>query len=135
MDNLNKKRTEACRGSFNIHGWIPFHRSKSRLRLLLLQVLIRNTTQKELQTIATYYFDGKGKALRPMVAILMARAINYHKERKWVVRGTPLCGFLQVRRRWSCEFSRSTKLRLNELYSNESVLFNSSHREDLPSGV
>ncbi|XP_043601902.1 all trans-polyprenyl-diphosphate synthase PDSS1 [Bombus pyrosoma] len=45
------------------------------------EVLIRNTTQKELQTIATYYFDGKGKALRPMVAILMARAINYHKER------------------------------------------------------
>ncbi|OAD53901.1 Decaprenyl-diphosphate synthase subunit 1 [Eufriesea mexicana] len=46
------------------------------------EVLIRNTTQKELQTIATYYFDGKGKALRPMVAILMARAINYHKQRK-----------------------------------------------------
>lgn len=43
--------------------------------------LIRNTIYKELQTIATYYFDGKGKALRPMVAILMARAINYHKER------------------------------------------------------
>ncbi|XP_076174381.1 decaprenyl diphosphate synthase subunit 1 qless isoform X4 [Ptiloglossa arizonensis] len=45
------------------------------------EVLIRNTTQNELQTIATYYFDGKGKAVRPMVAILMARAINYHKER------------------------------------------------------
>ncbi|KAJ9573748.1 hypothetical protein L9F63_008872, partial [Diploptera punctata] len=40
--------------------------------------LRRNTTIPELQTIATYYFDGHGKALRPMVAILMARAINYH---------------------------------------------------------
>ncbi|XP_046410678.1 all trans-polyprenyl-diphosphate synthase PDSS1 isoform X1 [Neodiprion pinetum] len=43
--------------------------------------LVRNTSQEELKTIATYYFDGQGKALRPMVAILMARAINYHKER------------------------------------------------------
>lgn len=40
--------------------------------------LRRNTTEPELQTIATYYFDGQGKALRPMVGMLMARAINYH---------------------------------------------------------
>ncbi|KDR14770.1 Decaprenyl-diphosphate synthase subunit 1 [Zootermopsis nevadensis] len=40
--------------------------------------LRRNTMEPELRTIATYYFDGQGKALRPMVAILMARAINYH---------------------------------------------------------
>ncbi|XP_063979631.1 all trans-polyprenyl-diphosphate synthase PDSS1 isoform X1 [Diachasmimorpha longicaudata] len=45
------------------------------------QELIMNTNVEELKTIATYYFDGQGKALRPMVAILMARAINYHKER------------------------------------------------------
>ncbi|XP_071866039.1 decaprenyl diphosphate synthase subunit 1 qless [Bombus fervidus] len=45
------------------------------------EVLIRNTTLKELQNIATYYFDGTGKALRPMLITLMARAINYHKER------------------------------------------------------
>ncbi|KAH9640491.1 hypothetical protein HF086_018157 [Spodoptera exigua] len=42
------------------------------------QELERNTNQSELNTIATYYFDGQGKALRPMVAILMARAVNYH---------------------------------------------------------
>ncbi|XP_019767846.1 all trans-polyprenyl-diphosphate synthase PDSS1 [Dendroctonus ponderosae] len=41
-------------------------------------VLRRNTYQEGLYEIATYYFDGNGKALRPMVAILMARAINYH---------------------------------------------------------
>ncbi|PSN33040.1 Decaprenyl-diphosphate synthase subunit 1, partial [Blattella germanica] len=40
--------------------------------------LLRNTTDPELSTIATYYFDGHGKALRPMMVILMARAINYH---------------------------------------------------------
>ncbi|XP_015588460.1 decaprenyl-diphosphate synthase subunit 1 [Cephus cinctus] len=45
------------------------------------QALTENTTQEDLKTIATYYFDGQGKALRPMVAILIARAINYHKER------------------------------------------------------
>lgn len=42
------------------------------------QELQQNTNQAELNTIATYYFDGQGKALRPMVAILMARAVNYH---------------------------------------------------------
>lgn len=41
-----------------------------------------NTNQDELRTIATYYFDGQGKALRPMVAILMAHAINYHMNNK-----------------------------------------------------
>ena len=45
------------------------------------QELIKNTTIEELRTISTYYFGGQGKALRPMVAILMARAINYHKQK------------------------------------------------------
>ncbi|CAH1128690.1 unnamed protein product [Ceutorhynchus assimilis] len=40
--------------------------------------LRRNTYQEDLYEIATYYFDGNGKAIRPMVTILMARAINYH---------------------------------------------------------
>jgi len=38
--------------------------------------------QEELQPITTYYFDGQGKAIRPMITILMARAINYQKARK-----------------------------------------------------
>ncbi|CAH0553204.1 unnamed protein product [Brassicogethes aeneus] len=42
------------------------------------EALKRNTYQKDLYEISTYYFDGHGKAIRPMVAILMARAINYH---------------------------------------------------------
>lgn len=36
------------------------------------------TDLEELDTISTYYFNGEGKALRPMVALLMSKAINYH---------------------------------------------------------
>lgn len=46
------------------------------------QVLRRNTYQEELYEIATYYFDGQGKAIRPMVALLMARTVNYHLYKK-----------------------------------------------------
>lgn len=46
--------------------------------LFCLQLIESGTNQPELDTIAKYYFDGQGKALRPMVALLMARAINYH---------------------------------------------------------
>nr|CAH7718403.1 unnamed protein product [Callosobruchus chinensis] len=42
------------------------------------KALRRNTYLDSLYEIATYYFDGHGKAVRPMVTILMARAINYH---------------------------------------------------------
>lgn len=50
-----------------------------------LQELRWNTNQEELHTIATYYFDGQGKALRPMVAILMARAINHHMHKRYIL--------------------------------------------------
>uniref|UniRef100_A0A1B0BMH6 Polyprenyl synthetase n=1 Tax=Glossina palpalis gambiensis TaxID=67801 RepID=A0A1B0BMH6_9MUSC len=40
--------------------------------------LLVGTTQSELNEIASYYFDGQGKAFRPMVVFLMAKAINYH---------------------------------------------------------
>lgn len=49
---------------------------------IIFQELINNTTQEELQPISTYYLDGQGKAIRPILTILMARAINYHKGRK-----------------------------------------------------
>ncbi|EDV93943.1 all trans-polyprenyl-diphosphate synthase PDSS1 [Drosophila grimshawi] len=41
-------------------------------------LLQSGTSQPELDTIACYYFDGQGKALRPMVTLLMAKALNYH---------------------------------------------------------
>ncbi|XP_066904758.1 all trans-polyprenyl-diphosphate synthase PDSS1 [Halyomorpha halys] len=44
----------------------------------ITQELLMNTNEEELQRIATYYFDGQGKSLRPMVTLLMSRAVNYH---------------------------------------------------------
>lgn len=43
--------------------------------------LNNNAEIEELKTIATYYFGGQGKALRPMVAILVARAVNNHRNK------------------------------------------------------
>lgn len=34
--------------------------------------------QPELQDIAQYYFTGEGKAIRPMICVLMAQAVNAH---------------------------------------------------------
>ncbi|XP_071453245.1 all trans-polyprenyl-diphosphate synthase PDSS1 [Hetaerina americana] len=53
------------------------------------QELRKNTSKPELERISCYYFDGEGKALRPMVALLMARAINehVHRHRPTVDRG------------------------------------------------
>uniref|UniRef100_A0A182MTW1 All trans-polyprenyl-diphosphate synthase PDSS1 n=1 Tax=Anopheles culicifacies TaxID=139723 RepID=A0A182MTW1_9DIPT len=36
------------------------------------------TTHPELNKMAAYYLDGQGKAFRPMITILMAKALNYH---------------------------------------------------------
>lgn len=49
---------------------------------VLFQEINDGTNQSELKTIAEYYFDGQGKALRPMVSMLMGRAINYHLNRE-----------------------------------------------------
>lgn len=46
------------------------------------QELHQGTNQQELIQIAEYYFDGQGKALRPMVTMLMGKAINYHMHRE-----------------------------------------------------
>lgn len=50
--------------------------------LQFLQELHKGTNQQELIQIAEYYFDGQGKALRPMVTMLMGKAINYHIHRE-----------------------------------------------------
>ncbi|XP_034022437.1 decaprenyl-diphosphate synthase subunit 1 isoform X2 [Thalassophryne amazonica] len=38
-------------------------------------------SKAELKYLCDYYFDGKGKAFRPMIVILMARAMNIHSNR------------------------------------------------------
>lgn len=35
----------------------------------------------ELKSVCEYYFDGTGKAIRPMIIVLMARALNIHSDR------------------------------------------------------
>jgi geranylgeranyl pyrophosphate synthase len=34
--------------------------------------------RKELEEIACYYFDGQGKVIRPVITVLVARAVNKH---------------------------------------------------------
>ncbi|XP_017262057.1 decaprenyl-diphosphate synthase subunit 1 [Kryptolebias marmoratus] len=36
---------------------------------------------KELKHLCDYYFDGKGKAIRPIIVILMSRALNIHSNK------------------------------------------------------
>uniref|UniRef100_A0A8C6TLS0 All trans-polyprenyl-diphosphate synthase PDSS1 n=1 Tax=Neogobius melanostomus TaxID=47308 RepID=A0A8C6TLS0_9GOBI len=36
----------------------------------------------ELKSLCDYYFDGNGKAIRPMIVVLMARAMNIHSNRE-----------------------------------------------------
>ncbi|KAM8823566.1 all trans-polyprenyl-diphosphate synthase PDSS1 [Spinachia spinachia] len=38
-------------------------------------------SKEELKVLCDYYFDGKGKAIRPMIVVLMARAVNAHSDR------------------------------------------------------
>ncbi|XP_041102988.1 all trans-polyprenyl-diphosphate synthase PDSS1-like [Polyodon spathula] len=38
-------------------------------------------SKTELKSLCDYYFDGKGKAFRPMIVVLMARACNLHSNR------------------------------------------------------
>ncbi|XP_051543551.1 all trans-polyprenyl-diphosphate synthase PDSS1-like isoform X2 [Myxocyprinus asiaticus] len=39
----------------------------------------------ELKALCDYYFDGKGKAFRPMIVVLMARACNIHSNKEGVL--------------------------------------------------
>ncbi|KAG8504720.1 Decaprenyl-diphosphate synthase subunit 1, partial [Galemys pyrenaicus] len=47
-----------------------------KVRETLFQELLISTT--ELKEMSEYYFDGKGKAFRPIIVVLMARACNIH---------------------------------------------------------
>ena len=49
-------------------------------QLVILHLQELGINQGDLGTIARYYFDGSGKAFRPMVVMLMAKACNYHQQ-------------------------------------------------------
>lgn len=57
----------------------PFKLVESDLRTLYADIRNELWTQRpELRQIASYYFDAQGKAFRPMVVVLVARALNRH---------------------------------------------------------
>lgn len=61
----------------------PFKLVESDLNNLYDEIRKELWTQRpELEEIASYYFDGQGKAFRPMIVVLIARALNQHINRK-----------------------------------------------------
>ncbi|XP_045118501.1 all trans-polyprenyl-diphosphate synthase PDSS1-like [Portunus trituberculatus] len=59
----------------------PAHRVslvESDLRHMFDDIKKELESQFELKEIAKYYFDGQGKAVRPLITVLMSRAINTH---------------------------------------------------------
>jgi decaprenyl-diphosphate synthase subunit 1 len=57
----------------------PFKLVENDLRTLYADIRDELWTQRpELRQIASYYFDAQGKAFRPMVVVLVARALNRH---------------------------------------------------------
>ncbi|KAF6206717.1 hypothetical protein GE061_017953 [Apolygus lucorum] len=63
----------------------PYTLTEDDLKIVnhnIRQELLMNTNSEELQRISTYYFDGQGKSIRPMIVLLMARALNYHMNGK-----------------------------------------------------
>ncbi len=60
----------------------PFKLAENDLNCLYADIRKELWTERpELEEIAGYYFDGQGKAFRPMVVVLIARALNHHIKR------------------------------------------------------
>ena len=57
----------------------PFKLAENDLNCLYADIRKELFTERiELEEIAGYYFDGQGKAFRPMIVVLIARALNHH---------------------------------------------------------
>lgn len=66
----------------NVDKVDPFKLVESDLNNLYQEIRTELWTQRpELEQIAGYYFDGQGKAFRPMIVVLVARALNFHIKR------------------------------------------------------
>ncbi|XP_053492975.1 decaprenyl-diphosphate synthase subunit 1 isoform X2 [Ictalurus furcatus] len=59
----------------------PFSLAQEDLKNLYEDIKKLLVSKAELKALCDYYFDGKGKALRPMIVVLMARACNVHSNR------------------------------------------------------
>ncbi|XP_072364544.1 all trans-polyprenyl-diphosphate synthase PDSS1-like isoform X2 [Scyliorhinus torazame] len=62
----------------------PYTLAQEDLKNLYDEIRRLLAVSSDLKDICDYYFDGKGKAFRPMIAVLMAKACNLHhsKSRK-----------------------------------------------------
>ncbi|XP_076014247.1 all trans-polyprenyl-diphosphate synthase PDSS1 isoform X2 [Genypterus blacodes] len=59
----------------------PFTLAQKDLTNLYDDIKKLFVSKAELKSLCDYYFDGQGKAFRPMVVVLMARALNIHSDR------------------------------------------------------
>ncbi|XP_058257698.1 decaprenyl-diphosphate synthase subunit 1 isoform X2 [Hemibagrus wyckioides] len=59
----------------------PFSLAQEDLTNLYEDIKKLLVSRVELKALCDYYFDGKGKAFRPMIVVLMARACNIHSNR------------------------------------------------------
>ncbi|XP_037549706.1 decaprenyl-diphosphate synthase subunit 1 [Nematolebias whitei] len=59
----------------------PFTLAQKDLTSLYDDIKELFVSTKELKHLCDYYFDGKGKAIRPIIVILMSRALNIHSDK------------------------------------------------------
>uniref|UniRef100_A0A671RL55 All trans-polyprenyl-diphosphate synthase PDSS1 n=1 Tax=Sinocyclocheilus anshuiensis TaxID=1608454 RepID=A0A671RL55_9TELE len=63
----------------------PFSLAQKDLQNVYEDIKKLLVSKAELKALCDYYFDGKGKAFRPMIVILMARACNVHSNKEGVL--------------------------------------------------
>ncbi|KAG9276766.1 decaprenyl-diphosphate synthase subunit 1 [Astyanax mexicanus] len=72
-----------CRIHSDIKLKDPFSLAQKDLKNLYEDIKKELLVSKaELKALCDYYFDGKGKAFRPMIVVLMARACNIHSNQE-----------------------------------------------------
>ena len=69
-------------GVGQVHHQDPFHLTEQDLKTLVSDIhyeldheILQDT---EIREMAKYYFDGKGKAIRPVIALCLGKAYNHH---------------------------------------------------------
>ncbi|XP_050072218.1 all trans-polyprenyl-diphosphate synthase PDSS1-like [Anopheles maculipalpis] len=67
-------------GEHNIDPYKLLEDELKNIYVDIRQEISRATNHPELRKMASYYLDGQGKAFRPMVIILMGKALNCHTQ-------------------------------------------------------
>ncbi|XP_060681004.1 decaprenyl-diphosphate synthase subunit 1 isoform X2 [Hemiscyllium ocellatum] len=73
-------RTKCCRNQVysDKQQKSPYVLAQNDLKNLYAEIRQLLAVSSDLKAICDYYFDGKGKAFRPMIVVLMAKACNLH---------------------------------------------------------